>query len=63
MSTNAQFPPYELTKDDGSFEGIDVEAAGAIAGKLGLEAVNNAMAELKEDGTFRKIVDKYITAE
>ena len=37
MSTNAAFPPYEMTKDDGSFEGIDVEIAGAIAEKLGLE--------------------------
>ena len=37
MSTNAAFPPYEMTADDGSFEGIDVEVAGAIADKLGLE--------------------------
>ena len=37
MSTNAAFPPYEMTKDDGSFEGIDVEIAGAIAAELGLE--------------------------
>ena len=37
MSTNAAFPPYEMTADDGSFEGIDVEIAGAIADKLGLE--------------------------
>ena len=37
MSTNAAFPPYEMTTDDGSFEGIDVEIAGAIAEKLGLE--------------------------
>ena len=37
MSTNAAFPPYEMTADDGSFEGIDVEVAEAIAGKLGLE--------------------------
>ena len=37
MSTNAAFPPYEMTADDGSFEGIDVEIAGAIAEKLGLE--------------------------
>ena len=37
MSTNAAFPPYEMTTDDGSFEGIDVEIAGAIADKLGLE--------------------------
>ena len=36
MSTNAAFPPYEMTTDDGSFAGIDVEIAQAIAGKLGL---------------------------
>ncbi|WP_438268656.1 transporter substrate-binding domain-containing protein [Intestinimonas butyriciproducens] len=28
-----------------------------------LEAVNAAMDELKADGTFQTIVDKYITAE
>ena len=39
MSTNAQFPPYEMTTDDGGFEGIDVEVAQAIAEKLGLELV------------------------
>jgi polar amino acid transport system substrate-binding protein len=37
MSTNAAFPPYESTTDSGEFEGIDVEIAGAIAEKLGLE--------------------------
>lgn len=37
MSTNASFPPYEMVADDGSFEGIDIEVAGAIADKLGLE--------------------------
>jgi len=37
MSTNAAFPPYEMITDDGKFEGIDVEVAGAIAEKLGLE--------------------------
>jgi polar amino acid transport system substrate-binding protein len=37
MSTNAAFPPYEMTTDDGGFEGIDVELATAIAEKLGLE--------------------------
>lgn len=39
MSTNAAFPPYEMVADDGSIEGIDVEIAGAIAEKLGLELV------------------------
>ena len=43
MSTNAQFPPYEMVADDGSFEGIDVEVAGAIAEKLGLELVVDDM--------------------
>ena len=37
MSTNAAFPPYEMTTDDGGFEGIDVEIAEAIAAELGLE--------------------------
>ena len=36
MSTNASFPPYEMTTDNGGFEGIDVEIAGEIAKKLGL---------------------------
>ena len=44
MSTNAQFPPYEMTTDDGGFEGIDVEVAQAIADKLGLELVVDDMA-------------------
>ena len=37
MSTNAAFPPYEMTTDAGGFEGIDIEIATAIAEKLGLE--------------------------
>ena len=37
MATNAAFPPYEMTTDAGDFEGIDIEAAQAIADKLGLE--------------------------
>ena len=42
MSTNAQFPPYEMVADGEGFngtgfEGIDVEIASAIADKLGLE--------------------------
>ncbi len=44
MSTNAAFPPYEMTTDDGGFEGIDVEVAEAIAKKLGLELVVDDMA-------------------
>ena len=43
MSTNAAFPPYEMIKEDGTFEGIDVEVAGAIAEKLGLELVVDDM--------------------
>ena len=43
MSTNAAFPPYEMTTDDGGFEGIDVEIAGAIAEKLGLQLVVDDM--------------------
>lgn len=42
MATNAQFPPYEMVADGEGFngtgfEGIDIEIASAIAGKLGLE--------------------------
>lgn len=36
MSTNAAFPPYEMTDDNGNYVGIDIEVAGAIADKLGL---------------------------
>ena len=43
MSTNAEFPPYENTDDDGNFIGIDIEIAQAIAGKLGLELVIDDM--------------------
>jgi len=43
MSTNAAFPPYEMTTDNGGFEGIDVEVAEAIAKKLGLELVVDDM--------------------
>ena len=43
MSTNAAFPPYEMVADDGSYEGIDVEVAGAIDEKLGLELVVDDM--------------------
>ena len=37
MSTNAAFPPYEMTDDNGNIVGIDAEIAAAIAEKLGLE--------------------------
>ena len=37
MATNAAFPPYEFKEDDGSYAGIDVEIAGLIAEKLGME--------------------------
>ena len=37
MSTNAAFPPYEMTTDSGDFEGIDIDVAAAIAEKLGLK--------------------------
>jgi len=36
MATNASFPPYEF-KDGDNFAGIDVEIAGLIAEKLGME--------------------------
>ena len=42
MSTNAAFPPYEMTDDNGDYIGIDVEIAKAIADKLELElAIEN----------------------
>lgn len=37
MATNASFPPYEFKDDNDGFAGIDVEIAGLIAEKLGLE--------------------------
>jgi ABC-type amino acid transport substrate-binding protein len=37
MSTNAAFPPYEMTDDTGAVVGIDADIAAAIAEKLGLE--------------------------
>ena len=43
MATNAAFPPYESTDDNGNFIGIDIEVAQAIAGKLGLELVIDNM--------------------
>jgi len=43
MATNAAFPPYEMTTDDGGFEGIDVEIATEIAKKLDLELVVDDM--------------------
>ena len=43
MPTNASFPPYEMVANDGSFGGIDVEVAGLIAEKLGLELVVDDM--------------------
>ena len=48
MSTNAQFPPYEMVADgegfEGTgFEGIDIEIAYALAQKLGLELVIDDM--------------------
>ncbi len=36
MATNAAFPPYEF-KDGETFKGIDIEIAGLIAEKLGME--------------------------
>ncbi len=36
MGTNAAFPPYEFVAEDGSYAGIDVEIANAVAEKLGM---------------------------
>lgn len=38
MATNAAFPPYEFKEGD-AFAGIDVEIAGLLAEKLGMELV------------------------
>ena len=43
MATNAAFPPYEMTDDNGDFIGIDIEVAQAIADKLDLELVIDNM--------------------
>ena len=43
MATNAAFPPYEMTDDNGNIVGIDPEIAAAIAEKLGLELVIDDM--------------------
>ncbi len=37
MGTNASFPPYEFTDDDGTIVGIDAEIAAAVAEKMGYE--------------------------
>ena len=39
MTTNASFPPYEMTDDNNNVIGIDPDIAQAIADKLGLELV------------------------
>ena len=43
MATNAAFPPYEMTDDNGNIVGIDPEIAALIAEKLGLELVIDDM--------------------
>lgn len=43
MATNAEFPPYEYREGD-QFVGIDVEIAGMIAQKMGVELVIEDMA-------------------
>lgn len=43
MATNASFPPYESTTDDGGFTGIDIDIATKIASDLGLELVVDDM--------------------
>ncbi len=37
MGTNATFPPYEFTDENGEVAGIDAEIAAAVAEKLGME--------------------------
>ena len=43
MATNAAFPPYEMTDDEGNVIGIDADIAAAIAEKLGFELVIDDM--------------------
>ncbi len=43
MATNATFPPYESVNDDGTYAGIDIEIAQAIADKLDLTLVVDDM--------------------
>ena len=43
---------------------VEDYAIGVAKGNTALlDAINAAMAELKAEGTFQAIVDKYITAE
>lgn len=52
-----------LTILDGEWV-VEDYAIGVAKGNTALlDAINKAMAELKADGTFQQIVDKYITAE
>lgn len=44
MSTNASFPPYEMTDDSNKVIGVDADIAAAIAEKLGLELQIDDMA-------------------
>ena len=37
LATSADFPPYEYVDDNGQYAGIDIEVAGKIAEKLGME--------------------------
>ncbi len=43
LATSADFPPYESIGDDGSYVGIDIEVAQAIADKLGYTLVVDNM--------------------
>ena len=52
-----------LTILDTEYAVEDYAIAVAKGNTALLEAVNAAMAELKADGTFQAIVDKYIKAE
>ncbi len=63
-------PAQELVKANPGLKILETEyvtesyAIGFAKGNTELvDAVNNALAELKADGTIQKIIDKYITAE
>lgn len=56
MSTNAQFPPFESTGDNGKVVGVDVDIAQAIADKIGVKL------EVK-DGEFNAIISELQTGK
>ena len=46
MSTNAEFPPYEMTDDNGDYIGIDVEVAKAMGFDAAITACQNGASDI-----------------